>query len=64
MRKLKEGNFRNVKGSGGIPLFIGRKSRYLKQHSQLKGDTWHVALKNKSTQLVTNKVVTRGTLNC
>ena len=47
MRKLKEGNFRNVKGSGGIPLFICRKSRYLKRRSQLGSDTWHVPRKNK-----------------
>ena len=64
MRKLKEGNFINVKGSGGILLFIGRKFRYLKRHSQLKSDMWHVPRKNKSTRLVTNEIVTRGTLNC
>ena len=44
-RKLKEGNFRNVRGTGGILLFIGRKLRYLKWRNQSKSDTWHAPKK-------------------
>ena len=63
MRKLEEGNFRNVKGRRGIPLFIGRKSRHSNRHNQSRNDTWHVPRKNKSTRLVSNKIVTCGTLS-
>ena len=63
MRRVREGNFRNVKGNGGILLFIGHGFRHLKRHSQPESDTWHVPRRNELTLLVTNEVVTCDTSN-
>ena len=63
MRSVKEGNFTNVKGNGGILLFIGHGLRHLKRHSQLESDTWHVPRRNGLTLLITNEVMTHGTSN-
>ena len=43
---LREGNLRNVKGTGGILLFIGCKLWDAKRRSQPKYDTWHIPRKN------------------
>ena len=61
MRDVKEGNFRNVKGRGGILLFTSSRLWHLKQHDQPKRDTWHTPRKNESTRPVTNRIVTHGT---
>ena len=62
-KDVKGGNFRNVKGRGGILIFIGSKLNHLKRHNQPKCDTWHTPKKNESMRPVTNRVVTRGTSN-
>ena len=61
MRNVKGENLRNVKGRRGILLFIGSRFWHLKRHNQPENDTWHIPRKGKSTRLVTNEVMTRGT---
>ena len=41
MTNVKEENFRNVNGRGGIELFISNELWHLKRHDQPKGDMWH-----------------------
>ena len=63
MTNVKEENFRNVNGRGGIELFISNGLRHLKRHDQPKGDMWHTPRKNESLRLVTNKIMTHDTPN-
>ena len=58
MSRKKISGMRRVKG--GIPLFIGCWPRYSKQPNQYESDTWHLPRKNKSTESVANKRMTRG----
>ena len=58
---VKGENLGNAKGRKGISLFIGSEVWHLKQHDQPDNDTWHIPRKGKSTLLITNEVVTRGT---
>ena len=46
---VKEENFRNVKGRGGIQLFISSGLWHLKRHDQPTSDMWHTPRKNEST---------------
>ena len=47
MAKVKEGNFQNEKGRGGILLFIGNKVQHSKQWDQPEQATWHVSKDEK-----------------
>ena len=43
MAEVKEGNFQNEKGRGGIQLFIGNKVQHSKRQDQPKQATWHAS---------------------
>ena len=56
MAKVKEGNFQNEKGRGGILLFIGNKVQHSKQWDQPEQATWHVS-KDKKPHTKNNKII-------
>ena len=41
--KVKEGNFQNAKGRGGIQLFIDSKVQHSKRHNQPRQAMWRAS---------------------